>query len=351
MYSKKEGSMSRTDKALTIIQVVAAVLLIYPLSACARPTTSPTPGSTPLPIVENPVFTQTSGTLFPIPGPTIETVFMLSPTPTIDHYQEWLDWLATRPRDMESYGRIYDQSAVAELPPRITVNMPIWHEELPLLVIDHEPEFVDSIPPVTPGEPDAVLSRVGCARENGAIICAEESPWQVFKCDELITLGINNTGLPPEIHFYAECLIAEDEKEGRDSYLYRKGCAFRKNVAYIIGSNNDYRLIRTPLELQEIWQPIETPEEALSYALLMTGLSATYHFEGQPNLLYFKDPIEGTRVTEKDGEYLINLFHYQTCLCEPWDNSEVYLLVDREGVITWLGALPISMTIGFGCAD
>lgn len=315
------------------------MIALLVLSACAPATSTSTPEAKPPP------------TAAPILNPTDEATAAPSLTPTVDHYQEWLDWLATQPRDMESYGMVYDPGARAVLPPPSTVNMFIWNSHLPLQVIDHTPEFIDSPPLLESNDLTAALNRAGCARDGRRITCAPESPWQDFGCTEFLMPDAGNTGLPAGINLLAQCLTPEIEGEVRSNYLYRIGCAFRKDVAYILEEDGGYRLVSTPAELQALWQPIETPEEALTYAVLLTGLSATHHFAAQPELLYFKDPLEGTRVSVEDDQFLINLFHYVTCMCEPWVNSEVLVSVDRRGELTWLGALPISMTIGFSCAD
>jgi hypothetical protein len=110
-------------------------------------------------------------------------------------------------------------------------------------------------------------------------------------------------------------------------------------------------LLSTADSLKALFAPIESREEAVAYAQLMTGLIAQFTVDDDPNLLYFQDPIEGTQITEIDGEYRMNLFHFVSCFCEPWVNSEVEILVGQSGDVTWLGAIPISMTTGFSCAD
>lgn len=326
-----------------IHRILAVILALQLLNACTSTDRNPSPEVTlPLSSPPSAISTQT---------PTREEIKIPSLTPTVDHYQEWLDWLATRPRDMESYGRVYDPEAKAVLPPSRTVNMFIWDEHLPLQVLDHTPAFIDTPPLLRSEDLTAALAKAGCARDGRSITCAQGSPWLEFGCELYLMPDAGNKGVPPGMLLLAQCLTPEVEGEDRGDYLFRTGCAFRNNVAYIVEEPDGYRLISTLEELQDLWQPIETPEEALTYAVLMTGLSATHHFTAQPELLYFKDPLEGTRVILEDDHYLINLFHYETCLCEPWVNSEVFLSVDRQGELSWLYALPISMTIGFSCAD
>jgi hypothetical protein len=318
--------------------MVAVALAMQLVNACA-------------PFESSPTTEVQASTAMPTLAPTEEIIPTPSLTPTVDHFQEWLDWLATQPREMESYGRIYDPVAVASLPPPYSVNMVIWGEHLPLQVIDHIPEFIDSPPLLVSHDLTAALARAGCTRDGRTINCIPGGPWQEFGCESYIMPDAGSTGLAPGITLLAQCLTPEIEEQERSSYLYRRGCAFRKEVSYILEEDNSYHLASTPAELQAIWQPIESEAEELAYSVLLTGLSVTHHFAAQPELLYFKDPLEGTRVSLGDDHYLINLFQYQTCLCEPWVNSEVFVSVNQRGELTWLSALPISMTIGFSCAD
>ena len=330
--------MFSNPKSKFACRILAVMMALPLLSACTPVESSPTPEVPP-------------PTAMPSLIPTEEIIPSPSLTPTIDYYQEWLDWLSTQPRDMESYGKVYDPDAIAVLPPSRTVNMFIWDEHLPLQVLDHTPAFIDTPLLLQSEDLTAALAEAGCARDGRSITCAQGSPWLEFGCEFYLMPKAGDTGLPPGMDLLAQCLTPEVEEEDRSDYLFRTGCAFRNDVAYILQDGDDYRLISTLEEMQDLWQPIETPEEALTYAVLMTGLSATHHFAAQPELIYFKDPLEGTRVTLENDHYLINLFHYETCLCEPWVNSEVFLSVDRQGELTWLKALPISMSIGFGCAD
>ena len=145
--------------------------------------------------------------------------------------------------------------------------------------------------------------------------------------------------------------VYSNEDQPRDEYLYRAGCAFRRNVSFIFKVGGDYVQIRTAEELKIFFGSIDSPKEALVYALLMTGLRAQYALDYHHDLLYFQDTILGTQVIETDEGYSLNLFHFQGCLCEPWVNSEVSLLVGRSGELTWVGAVPVSMTTGFSCTD
>ena len=253
---------------------------------------------------------------------------------------------------MEHYGLIYDEQATPELPPRESVHMPIWGQHLPLRAFSYTPRFIDA--PTLSNQPGLTLAldRAKCTQDSSSIQCSPESPLAEFNCEWLVTPASDYPGLDRNMQVLAICLYEpQDPNENRDTYLYRTGCAFRRDAGLILEENGRYRMINTPDQVKEILLPIDSPGKALTYLEMMTGLSATFSFEADKMLLYFMDPIEGTHIEEKEGIYTVNLFQYAHCLCEPWVDSEVILTLDRSGVITWQSALPISMTIGFSCAD
>ena len=265
----------------------------------------------------------------------------------------YLAWLATRPRDMEFYGFIYDPDATPELPPPEAVGMPIWGRHVPLRAFDREPRFIAYPTPLARANTEALLTQAGCVQASyWTIECTAGSPLAGLGCEEFRSPKGYYPGLDPDVHVVALCLNgSEDSDEEHDTRLYRFGCAFRRDVAFVLEAKGEYWRINTPEQVKALLIPIDSLEKALTYAEMRTGLSATYSFEREPDLLYFQDPVEGTRVTEADGVYTLNMFHYMGCMCEPYVNSEVYLTVDRQGEITWLGAVPWSMTIGMSCSD
>jgi hypothetical protein len=282
-----------------------------------------------------------TGTAAPVPE------LLATVTPTIP----W--WLAPRPREMEAYGYTYEPGAAPHLPPESSVSMPIWGNTLPARTMDGEPEFLSSRPPADLVDPVSTLEEAGCEVEgSGDATCKPDSPLAAFGCDSIRRPAGSypEPGVDPAI--VGTCYSTPpSEDQPRDAYLFRRGCAFRVNAAQILKVEGHYVLLTSADALQAVFAPIESRAEALSYAQLATGLMAQFAFDNDPDLLYFQDPIEGTLVTETDDGYRMNLFHFQSCLCEPWLNSEVEILVDRSGGVTWLGATPISMTTGFSCAD
>jgi len=150
----------------------------------------------------------------------------------------------------------------------------------------------------------------------------------------------------------AGCSIRdEDWKNAPEGTLFIVGCAFKHRQGYIFMTGETYTLIETINALKDLFVPIESPAEALTYAQLRTGLHAYFDLSYDPTLLYLQETIDGTHVTEEAGGYVMNLYHLEVCGCEPWITSQVMIRVDRSGEITWEDAIPVYMTTGFDCAD
>ncbi|GAP12906.1 hypothetical protein LARV_00646 [Longilinea arvoryzae] len=275
-------------------------------------------------------------------------------TPTVEaSLPAYLIRLTNPPKDMESYGLVYDPQATPALPPSYSVDMPIWGQHLPLQVLDHVPRFIAYPPPPARKDLSAALSQADCAQKSPwTIECTAGSPVLDFDCAELVVPEMDDAGLDPDIQLLAICQNPLEETSAEQAAnFYRRYCAFRRDVAYIVKDKDAYRLIQTPAELKTLLLPIDTPDQALTYIEMRTGLTAQFTFESDPSLLYFQDPVEGTHITETGGVFTLNMFHFTRCSCEPWVNSVVLLSVDRDGEIKWLGAEPWSMTTGFSCTD
>jgi hypothetical protein len=268
--------------------------------------------------------------------------------------QAYDEWLATRPRHMEAYGFEYDPSAEPVLPVFDSVCMPIWRGmTLPLRSIGGEPFFFARPTPEAVFSTEKNLIMLGCMDgESSDLYCRVDSSLLDYDCETLFNVPGVYADTGPVQGLTAICGSSPASRdEPRDAYLYRTGAAFMQDIAYFFLVDNSLRLIKTPSDLMELFTPIKSPEEAVNYAQLVTGLVAEYQLVPQPEYIYFYDPVDATRVETTTEGYRVFLFHYPGCGCEPWVNSEVELLVNRDGKITWLGAKPWSMTIGLSCAD
>jgi hypothetical protein len=106
------------------------------------------------------------------------------------------------------------------------------------------------------------------------------------------------------------------------------------------------RIISTQEELREWFAPVESADEALSYALVATGYSAKYAPEdyrlavgdicdpGPEHYYYCTDVLEDTHVSEVANGYHVNLFYSERYGCGPFPVSSVTVKVSFDGSLS-----------------
>jgi hypothetical protein len=248
---------------------------------------------------------------------------------------------------------VYDANATLEIPPTGSNEMLFWGPALPVRPLESTPEFISYPTPQPPASSDELLAGAGCqVDEYGIAACPADSPLSRFGCDFIYRLDGIDSGIDPQNPLVAECGIMTEEWEAdRAGGVVLSGCAFKTAMHYIFKVGDETVLVSSKDELRDLFAPIDSPAEALSYALLATGLEAIYSVSYEPAFMYFQESIEGTHVTETDGGFRINLFNFAACGCEPWINTQILIQVDRNGQVTWLDAVPVFMTTGWSCAD
>lgn len=101
---------------------------------------------------------------------------------------------------------------------------------------------------------------------------------------------------------------------------------------YLLAEDESFRLIQNPEALQSFYAPVESPEEAASYAIARSGSRWMANFELKPEYRYYTRLIRRSRVeTQADGSYKVLLYAYQQFGCGPHDHSAVTYQVGRDG--------------------
>ena len=103
--------------------------------------------------------------------------------------------------------------------------------------------------------------------------------------------------------------------------------------------DGEFQLTGLIPELQAVFAPVESANEALSYALAATGLYARYGIETHECTsvdCYLADTIEDTHVDETEGGYVVHLFsdYEPPCGCGTHITCAVRVSVTREGQIS-----------------
>jgi hypothetical protein len=120
----------------------------------------------------------------------------------------------------------------------------------------------------------------------------------------------------------------------KGEYFYRDGGLYPVYIRYVLIRDGGFQLVKNEEEFRAIYAPIESPDEALSYALAMRNLSAYYGLEYNREYEYFVDEIEDTHVETVADGYSVHLYHYQLFGCGPHNTYAIELLVDPQGTIT-----------------
>jgi hypothetical protein len=213
---------------------------------------------------------------------------------------------------------VYDVQATAILPPYPSNGMPIWRNEIPATPIDTDPQFLlppNQIPFV---DPFSSIERAGCTlvRDHYDLECSADNALIKFGCSWFSTLQWVSFSNTEELSLVAECqTLTQDWKNLNPQSLYLVGCAFKRTVGYIFYIKDEYVLLDTRNEIQEIFLPLENPDDALSYVQLMTGLEVVDNFTFDLTLLYLQTNIYSTFVTEDDGIFRMNLYYSKGCSC------------------------------------
>jgi hypothetical protein len=124
-------------------------------------------------------------------------------------------------------------------------------------------------------------------------------------------------------------------------YFHYTGGLFGSYIRYIIVQDGAFRLIKSEDEFRNIYAPIETSEEALSYVLAITNLSAYYGLGYNSAYKYEVGTIEDTYVTPEPDGYKLHLYYDAFFGCGPHWTSEVEMHVSTEGIVQEIGRKPI----------
>ena len=179
----------------------------------------------------------------------------------------------------------------------------------------------------------------GCtADEYDRWACAEESPVNALGCDALITpnelLGGLDPAYPLVLCHYMPIQHGESPRGSpTDEFVYNDGCLAAIYVRYAIEKDGLFQLVKTQGDLKVTYAPIESPDEALSYALASSGLEAYYNLETPLGYRYQVNKLEDTHIVETGDGYDVLLYHYKVCGCGPHPTSTVLLHVTRAGDI------------------
>jgi hypothetical protein len=116
-------------------------------------------------------------------------------------------------------------------------------------------------------------------------------------------------------------------------YVYLNQCLRTQYIRYVVSDSDTLVLVDSIDGLAALFAPIDTPEEALSYAIAATGYSAIYDLHEFPRPKLYVDSVEETFVTATEEGYSVHLFDAYLCGCGPHIAKSVEVEVSRDGQI------------------
>lgn len=123
------------------------------------------------------------------------------------------------------------------------------------------------------------------------------------------------------------------ERLEREEYLYDIGCPVPMYMHLLIQRDGEFKVLHDQAELRDAFAPIDSPEEALSFAMIATGYYPIYNMEAPRSYRYNVGELEDTHVEKTDAGFVVHLFDYQFCGCGNHYTYSVAVTVAVDG--TW----------------
>ncbi|HWQ18908.1 MAG TPA: hypothetical protein VN455_03965 [Methanotrichaceae archaeon] len=181
----------------------------------------------------------------------------------------------------------------------------------------------------------SAFTNAGCSFEGGRLDCSIAGLDQQFNCSSIYNASNDLGGLSPKLPI-AECLFqGSDYASSPDEGIVRTGCLIPFYRRYIVRLDGEFRSISTKEEFISLFAPVETPQEALSFAVALTNSFSKYDASRPQSYFPVVKYIEPTYVEdEKNGAYKVHLFQSEYCGCGTHPIYAVDYLVTRDGNVT-----------------
>lgn len=115
-------------------------------------------------------------------------------------------------------------------------------------------------------------------------------------------------------------------------------------VDLVIKRNNKYIHVKSDNELKQIFAPIDSEEEAISYVSIITGTYPIYDF-GHINMKYLVENFELTNALRKENGFETVTFDYDLFCCPPHKYNLTRCFVDFSGNVKVLRRHAIGINV------
>lgn len=140
-------------------------------------------------------------------------------------------------------------------------------------------------------------------------------------------------GLDPDLPIIFYSTVTFDHEVTQPA-VYTKGCMGKFFYSYLVNLGGRVQLLTSAQDMANVYAPIESENEALSYALALTGYHALYELQGHPDYEVLTQPLEESHVEKTSGGFLVHLFDTDMCGCGPHITPAVDVFVQPDGTVT-----------------
>jgi hypothetical protein len=154
-----------------------------------------------------------------------------------------------------------------------------------------------------------------------------------FPVDWIYPLDNSYGGLNPQIPMALAGNMSFDYDIVQPS-VYTQGCMGTYYVRYLIEVDGKIRLIDSAEGLKELYAPIENEDEALSYAVAVSGLTPLNDLNAHPFYKRYTRPLIESHSTFDGKQFTVNLYNDYLCGCGPHIVSMVTVTVQQDGTFT-----------------
>jgi hypothetical protein len=167
-------------------------------------------------------------------------------------------------------------------------------------------------------------------------------------CDRVLAADWRLAGLSPSYPI-AFC-VWWGNRTGKMG-LYERSCGPPDRIGLVVLREGQYQLVANEADLRELYAPIESEDEALSYAILGTGYDPKYFEEipPKPRIEYLTEQLEDTHVTKGEDGYTVRLYETEECGCNGDETRAWDVLVTVDGHISRSSRGPVWIGRGPAC--
>ncbi len=189
----------------------------------------------------------------------------------------------------------------------------------------------------------------GCVIDGYKLNCSSLGLEQRFGCYEVANTSVELEALDPRLPI-VECHSLATESSGQEG-LVRTGCMLAGYRNYIVKKDGDFRLIRSRDEFASLFAPVQSPQEAMAFAVALTNSFPLYDTAPPEGYFSVSSAIAPSSVEEKDGSFVVHLFDRPICGCGSHPYYAVDYLVTEAGNVTELSRQKVYDSNAMICFD